>query len=136
MEHLHFLLVVRATEKLALLDDVLIALLQLHPAHHLHDDDINQESRHGRPVLNTHANEAFNVEHVVDSPHNQLVTSNLLRTTKTPVLHEQSSFFDVVGVIRRVLIVYDAAKAAEKRRQPHSTFEIKGKKEDERRKWL
>lgn len=137
LEHLHLLLIIRATEKLTLLDDVLIALLQLHPANHLHDDDINQGAT--RPAhLNTHADKAFNVEHVVDSPHNQLVTSNLLRTTKTPVLHEQSSVFVVVGAIRRVLIVYDAAKAAEKRRrrrQQHSTFEIKGK-EDERRKWL
>lgn len=136
LEHLHFLLIIWATEKLTLLDDVLIAFLQLHPANHLHDDDINQGDTRTTD-LNTHADKAFNVEHVVDSPHNQLVTSNLLRTTKTPVLHEQSSVFVVVGAIRRVLIVYDAAKAAaEKRwRQQHSTFEIKGK-EDERRKWL
>lgn len=67
---------------------------------------INQEDT--RPVhLNTHADKAFNVEDVVDSPHNQLVTSNLLRTTKTPVLYEQSLVFVVVGAIRRVLIVYD-----------------------------
>lgn len=50
LEHFNFLLIIRATEKLTLLDDILIALLQSDAAHHTY--------------------KAFQMKHVVDGAHN------------------------------------------------------------------
>lgn len=49
LKHFHLLLVVRPAEQLALLDDVLIALLQPHAAHH--------------------ADKALEMEHVIQRSH-------------------------------------------------------------------
>jgi hypothetical protein len=70
LQHLDLLLVVGATEKLALLNDELIALLESHAAHH--------------------ADKAFQMEHIVDCSHHQLVAANFLRTSEAAILHEES----------------------------------------------
>lgn len=70
LQHLHLFLVVTATEQLALLDHILFALLQLDAA--------------------DNASKAFQMEHVVDGAHDQLVGADAIAAAETPISEEQS----------------------------------------------
>ena len=71
LEHFHLLFIVGPAEQLTLLDDVLIALLQPHAT-----DD---------------ADEALQMEHIIQGAHYQLVGTNLLTTSEASVPAVQSA---------------------------------------------
>jgi hypothetical protein len=70
LKHLHFFFVIGPTEKLTLLDNILIAFLQSYATYH--------------------TQETFQMEYVVDCSHYKLIAADFFRTTETTIFHEKS----------------------------------------------